>query len=103
MINYVKIIVTLLFVALCIALCSCDLSHRYYNPDIRRDKDVRTTSDTLQLSEIQSLNADVYKLLCIDRYLILAQRDKDALFRVLDTSTEKELAVFGQLGHAQRL
>lgn len=87
-------------VALCIALCSCDLSHRYYNPDIRRDKDVRTTSDTLQLSEMQSLSADVYKLLCIDRYLILAQRDKDALFRVLDTSTEKELAVFGQLGHA---
>ena len=88
-------------VALCISLCSCDSLHKFYNPDVQRDKDVRTCCDTLRLNEVQSLSAVVYNLLCIDDYLIMAQRDKRAIFRVLDVSTDVELAAFGQLGHAQ--
>ena len=88
-------------VVLCTALCSCNLSRKYYNPDVQRDKDLRVCCDTLQLNQVQSESADVYKLLCIDNYLVMAQMDRKGLFRVLDISTNEELAVFGQLGHAR--
>lgn len=86
---------------LCVVLLSCTLSHKFYNPDVQKEKDERMCLDTLQLNKLEILSATVRNLLCIDDYLIIVQKNKNELFKVLNTSNDSVIAAFGQTGHAR--
>lgn len=73
----------------------------YFNPDKIAKCETPSKSDTIHYESVTEMFSEVYRLNCIDDYLIISNENKDTLFTVIDMRTDSVVAKFGCIGHAR--